>query len=111
MKLTDRELATVLAALRHFQNTVRDDPTDVYPDHFAAVDPLDFDGDGPDTIDGLCERLNAPDDSPECVRDLIALAPADRRYVRDLLMVENDLDEESRHLGADLPEGLIEVFE
>ena len=45
----DRELATVLAALRHFQKRAMVE----YPDHFFDVDPLDD-----SEIDALCERIN-----------------------------------------------------
>lgn len=58
MKFSDSEIATILAALRFFQAHCTMDPTDAYPDHFADCDPLDFDGDGPGTINGLCERIN-----------------------------------------------------
>jgi len=57
--LTDRELATVLASLRYFQNGIGsfdllDDFTrpDQFP-HFDEVTPLTI-----DEIDQLCERLN-----------------------------------------------------
>lgn len=48
MKLTDRELATVLAALRLFQNHPANRMI-----HFTDVKPLTN-----DDIDDLCERLN-----------------------------------------------------
>jgi hypothetical protein len=54
MQLSDRELATVLAALRYWQDEMR--PGDVplcYPEHFEDVTPLTT-----DEIDSLCERLN-----------------------------------------------------
>lgn len=47
-KLTDRELTTVLAALRVFQ----EDPSPQM-EHFNEHDPLD-----PDEIDALCESIN-----------------------------------------------------
>lgn len=53
----DRELATVLASLRHFQQSFR--PTSCAKDgfeHFEECEPLDeFD------IDHLCQRLNTQD--------------------------------------------------
>ena len=51
--LYERELATVLAALRYWQSKLGKDqePTDL--DHFAEVDPLTA-----EEIDALCERLN-----------------------------------------------------
>lgn len=67
--LTDRQLATILAALRHFQNsftrcengvrsTVFRDSTGDVPaaemfEHFRDVEPLE-----PADIDHLCETLN-----------------------------------------------------
>lgn len=48
--LTYAELSTVLAALRHFQDT-RDDLVDM--PHFEGVEALTV-----DEIDSLCERLN-----------------------------------------------------
>jgi hypothetical protein len=53
-QLTDRDRATILAALRHWQATVNDGERDVFP-HFAEdVEPLS-DAD----IDALCELMNA----------------------------------------------------
>lgn len=53
------ELATVLAALRHFQNQYEaydgDRLREIWPDHFADVEPL-----GTDDIDTLCEHINFP---------------------------------------------------
>lgn len=63
MKLTDRELATVLAALRNFQEDIGHytDPDgwnvrNAFPEHFAEHEPLDH-----PEIDDLCERLNTED--------------------------------------------------
>jgi len=57
MKLTQRELATILAALRNWQDVTSDtggnDPRELSPDHFTDCEPLDF-----DEIEDLCERLN-----------------------------------------------------
>lgn len=52
--LNDRELATVLAALRLFQEQDADDRAD--SEYFADVKPLTD-----DQIDALCERLNLAD--------------------------------------------------
>lgn len=52
--LSDRDLATILAALRTFQANW-DGATLATADHFAADQPL-----SPDEIDALCERLNVP---------------------------------------------------
>lgn len=49
--LTDTELATVLAALRYWQQDTPMDLSDY--EHFDECDPLDS-----DEIDELCERLN-----------------------------------------------------
>jgi hypothetical protein len=50
-------LATVLAALRLFQNTYDDKEADEiradFPDHFEGIEPL-----GTDDINALCEKLN-----------------------------------------------------
>jgi hypothetical protein len=49
-----QELATVLAALRHFQrNTLEDYRAKNYPEHFSDIEPLKD-----AEIDELCERLN-----------------------------------------------------
>jgi hypothetical protein len=55
--LTARELATVLAALRHWQQTLRREHGRVaaWP-HFEDHEPLDL-----HEIDELCERLNGND--------------------------------------------------
>lgn len=56
VRLTDRELATVLAALRYFQQdlTENEDEGPISPDHFTEqITPLSV-----DEIDALCERLN-----------------------------------------------------
>lgn len=37
-----------------------------------------------------------------CVQE-IRLSPADLEYLRDLVLAENDLDAESRHLSDELP--------
>jgi hypothetical protein len=59
---SERELATVLAALRNFQQSYEDSDGDViasqWPEHFADSDgnlipPLDS-----GEIDELCERIN-----------------------------------------------------
>ena len=53
--LTDSELATVLAALRFWQDEMGPHPHKggCYPEHFDDHEPL-----GADEIDALCERLN-----------------------------------------------------
>jgi hypothetical protein len=58
-QLTDRELATVLAALRHWQRTVPakgKQPADGGYPHFDEHNPLSA-----DEIDDLCQRLNFGD--------------------------------------------------
>jgi hypothetical protein len=67
----DRELATVLAALRYWQNDLRDDAHMFVglsgSGHFALVEPLTC-----EEIDTLCERLNAigfakhREEDPDC---------------------------------------------
>ena len=54
--LTDRELATVLAALRYWQQDLaqNEDEGPICPDHFdEVITPLSV-----EEIDALCERLN-----------------------------------------------------
>jgi hypothetical protein len=52
-KFTDRDLATILAALRHWQATVNDDERNAFP-HFAEdIEPL-----SDEEIDALCELMN-----------------------------------------------------
>ena len=54
MKLTDRETATMLAALRHYQhNTEFDQRQEGSPEHFEDQEPLDD-----EEIDNLCEKIN-----------------------------------------------------
>lgn len=56
MKLTDRELGTVLAALRMYQRALaeyRDEPFSDIATNGGTVHPLDE-----SEIDALCERLN-----------------------------------------------------
>ena len=57
MKLSDRERATVLAALRYWQTDLYDNPDGPIngPEmgHFDQVTPLTV-----EEIDALCERLN-----------------------------------------------------
>ena len=56
VRLNDRELATVLAALRYWQQNLANnqDQGPISPDHFDdKITPLTV-----DEIDALCERLN-----------------------------------------------------
>lgn len=54
VSVSERELATVLAALRFWQRHLTDcDGRDISPDHFDWVEPL-----SPDEVDILCERFN-----------------------------------------------------
>jgi hypothetical protein len=50
--LGDREIATLLAALRYFQANL-DDIDDLELDHFEDVDRLSY-----EEIDALCEAIN-----------------------------------------------------
>ena len=54
MNLSDREMATVLAALRYWQDEMGCHGRAAYPEHFEETEPLT----APE-IDALCERLNA----------------------------------------------------
>ncbi len=59
MRLTDRELATVLAALRHWQEHIRDHRIENSGyDFFYADDGIDRSPLVPTEIDDLVERLN-----------------------------------------------------
>ena len=52
-KPSDRDMATLLAALRHWQATVNDDERNAFP-HFAEeIEPL-----SDAEIDALCEVIN-----------------------------------------------------
>ena len=53
MQLTERELATILAALRYWQRTLQKDGQPPVTEHFTEATPLDE-----EEIDELCERLN-----------------------------------------------------
>jgi hypothetical protein len=53
-QFTDHDLATILAALRHWQATVSDGERNAFP-HFAEdIEPL-----SDEEIDALCEVMNA----------------------------------------------------
>jgi hypothetical protein len=52
-QLTDRDLATILAALRHWQATVKDGERNAYPHFSEHLDPL-----SDEEIDALCELMN-----------------------------------------------------
>lgn len=53
--LTDRELVTVLAALRNFQiDALNEDMGEEFREYFEDYSPLDN-----DEIDTLCEELNS----------------------------------------------------
>ncbi len=60
-ELTDRELATVLAALRYWQDEMSPHASAAaYPEHFAkGIEPLTT-----EEIDELCSRLNHPGETP-----------------------------------------------
>ncbi len=53
MKLSDRELATLLAALRYWQQDLTESEEGPISEHFEDVEPLTV-----EEIDDLCERLN-----------------------------------------------------
>jgi hypothetical protein len=53
-EVTSRDLATILAALRHWQATVSDGGRDKSPHFSKAIEPL-----SDEEIDTLCELLNA----------------------------------------------------
>ncbi|MCI0457788.1 MAG: hypothetical protein L0Z62_12540 [Gemmataceae bacterium] len=61
MQLSDRELATVLAALRFWQDEMgpHAHAGGCYPEHFEGTQPLDS-----REIDELCERLNVTREVP-----------------------------------------------
>lgn len=53
MNLSDSERATVLAALRYWQDEMCPHGAAAYPEHFEEATPLTA-----GEIDALCERLN-----------------------------------------------------
>ena len=53
IQLTDRELATVLASLRYWQQDLAENDDSPISEHFIAESPLTV-----EEIDDLCERLN-----------------------------------------------------
>lgn len=52
-QLSDRKIATILAALRHWQATVNDDERNAFPHFYEDIEPL-----SDEEIDALCELLN-----------------------------------------------------
>lgn len=52
-EVTSRDLATILAALRHWQSTVKNGERDKFPHFSKEIEPL-----SDDEIDTLCELLN-----------------------------------------------------
>lgn len=58
--MNTRELSTVLAALRHFQNSFEhtSDMKSAFPDHFDEESALNH-----EEIDALCEELNTGEES------------------------------------------------
>jgi hypothetical protein len=63
--LTSRELATVLAALRHWQQDLAQNQRPI-SEHFADETPLSV-----EEIDDLCERLNCDSANGPC-KDVLA---------------------------------------
>jgi len=64
MNLTNRETATVLAALRYWQRDFgAAGGATAFPDHFYDCKPLKA-----KQIDALCERINAPDEEEFVVK-------------------------------------------
>ena len=53
MELNDHELATVLAALRYWQEEMLGQEASCFPEHFRGLTPLTR-----EEIDALAERLN-----------------------------------------------------
>jgi hypothetical protein len=52
-QFTDHNLATILAALRHWQSTVNDAERDAFPHFSEDIEPL-----SDAEIDALCELMN-----------------------------------------------------
>lgn len=68
--MTDRELATVLAALRYWQQDLEaNDAPPISADFFAECEPLTS-----EEIDGLCERLNSETASSEAAPGVMSKA-------------------------------------
>lgn len=74
MKLTDRELSTILAALRKFQASPSTDSG-----HFRDHRPLTA-----DQIDGLCERLN-------CDEGVKATSQGKKKLLRIVIHIEEGI--------------------
>jgi len=101
MTLTNRELATVLAALRYWQANLEEDNGAIIKGdmHFETEAPLTA-----EAIDGLCERLNGPDEELEELRAQVDSAneAADgyearaNRLARKALEAESKAEEISR---------------
>ncbi len=53
ISITDREVATILAALRYFQQDLAANEEGPFSEHFIEHTPLSV-----DEIDHLCERIN-----------------------------------------------------
>ena len=95
LKSNSRELATILAALRHWQKELdgHEHPTyaeSIDPDHFAEDMPLDS-----SEINALCERLNS-DRGRIALVTLLNSVEADLMGYLELL----DLDTQADHPAA-----------
>ena len=69
MKLNERETATVLAALRYWQqDLIKNGPENcINEEHFSdMIEPLT-----PEEIDGLCERINCEDAAIDLLQSAI----------------------------------------
>lgn len=99
MKFNDRELATVLAALRHWQ---------IQRDRYIPGAHLDIATDGgaferldDDEIDDLCERLNASQDTAALRAELAELEAAFKAAGGRGVEMAERIDELRAQLGAE----------
>lgn len=95
MKLSLNETATILAALRYWQDATSteggNDPRELSPEHFTHATPLD-----PEAIDALCERINEPGGTHGA-----GFTTDDYAYMHALVDAEASFEPESRHLPDD----------
>lgn len=96
--MNDRELATVLAALRFWQEHPADSDACVGEEHSAAIEEIVDSGGVPRLnarqVDELCERLNTGDSAPTIVvtfRDGIA-EEVEAREPTTILTIDHDTD-------------------
>ena len=95
VKLDSSEMATVLAALRHWQGTVGEMGATMYPWHFQDHNPLTV-----DQVDVLCQRINvSPELEPPIVYITVMRGIADIGHIPKGVEVEI-VDYDSLRVGG-----------